>query len=61
MIDSLLHALHEEITKWYKNAYENIDKYQEMIEYYSYGTPEKVEYLLQVFEKEFRAQSPKKY
>ena len=53
MSSTLTRYLHEEIKEWYRVAYGDIKSHKTMIEYYSFGTPKKVNYLLSGFENHF--------
>ena len=59
MSSTLTRYLHEEIKEWYRVAYGDIKSHKPMIEYYSFGTPKKVNYLLSGFENHFEIEQPK--
>ena len=59
MSSTLTRYLHEEIQEWYRVAYKDIKSHKKMIDYYSFGTSEKVNYLLSGFENHFEIEHPK--
>lgn len=59
MSSTLTRYLHEEIQEWYRVAYGDIKSHKTMIDYYSFGTSEKVNYLLSGFENHFEIEHPK--